>query len=121
MTANKSIDGLSTRAAKEVEKTSRPKATSTSSKKSVKKIEANQKPKLTGDELTEEFVNAPTTDMWDSIKFKDDKPEKTEDFIETKDLEEDEESEELEEPREPKRKTHQKAKKVMDIKTAPNE
>lgn len=121
MTANKSIDGLSTRAAKEAKKTSRPKATSTSSKKSVKKIEVNQKPKLTGDELTEEFVNAPTTDMWDSIKFKDDKPEKTEDFIETKDLEEDEESEELEEPREPKRKTHQKAKKVMDIKPTPNE
>ncbi|MBR3253054.1 hypothetical protein IKF84_03210 [Candidatus Saccharibacteria bacterium] len=118
MTANKSIDGLSTRAAKASKKTPKPRVTTTSAKKAIKKIEVNQKPTLTGDKLTEEFVNAPTTDMWDSIKFKDDEPKETEEFIETEEIEE---TKNPEEPKETKPKSHQKAKKVMDIKPTSDE
>lgn len=102
MSANKSIDGLSTRAAK-------------TNKKALKEAgspKTTKKPQLTGEELTEAFVDSPTTDIWDSIKFKDE-----------------EEVEEIEEPKKPKSapktsktevvkkaEPHKKPEKAMDIK-----
>lgn len=57
MTENKSIDGLSTRAAKtRALKETAPKKTT--AKKVKKSLEPN-----------EDFINAPTTNMWDSIKL----------------------------------------------------
>ena len=119
MTANKSIDGLSTRAAKASKKVSQPKTATrpVSHKKTNRKISVNHanttdlpRPKLTSEELTEEFVNTPTTNIWDSIKVQD---EDSENFPDTEDVEDIEEIEEL---REPSKKSHQKARKAIDIK-----
>ena len=110
MTANKSIDGLSTRAAKTSKKSSEPKAAPTSP----------QKPKLTGEKLTEDFVNSPTTDIWDSIKFKDEEPEESEKPEKPKESEKPKEvkkPKKVEKPKQPEKKT-KKPVKAMDIKPA---
>ena len=123
MTANKSIDGLSTRAAKTSKKIPKTRSVSrpisATTKKPSKKTEISQKPRLTNDELTEEFTNAPTTNIWDSIKFKDD--EDTTDFAETEEITEVEEFEPSVKAKEIPKKPHQKAKKIMDIKPATEE
>ena len=86
MSANKSIDGLSTRAAKtsaktKVSKSNQPKVKSPSKKTSIKsspfvvKTDRPEKPVKTIS--PEDFASAPDTNIWDSLK-----PDEDPDFIE---------------------------------------
>lgn len=80
MVTNKSIDGLSTRAAK----TKAAKASLTPKKSS-------QKPtKPITPHLSEDFINGPTTNMWDSIDLGSSKPRNPDESLEAEDFIEEE-------------------------------